>query len=60
MKDYWSKFNEVTQNLIAIAIVGVFIYLVIIGREVPVILDGFATAILLFFGYKNIKNGKVN
>jgi hypothetical protein len=55
--DNWSKLNEVVQNILALGVVGTYLYLVIVGATVPLALVGFTTAILLYFGFKAYKNG---
>jgi hypothetical protein len=57
MMDNWSKLNEIVQNLLALSVVGTYLYLVIVGATVPLALVGFATAVLLYFGFKTYKNG---
>lgn len=60
MKDSWSVFNEVVQNVIALLIVGIYAALIIIGRPTPLELQAFVAAVLAFYGYKAAKNGKGN
>jgi len=55
MKDKWTSFNEVVQNLLALAIVATYLYMVLNGKTVPIELTGFTAAILLFFGFKIYK-----
>lgn len=57
MKDSWSRFNEVSQNLIGLAIIIVYLYMVVRGIETPIELKAFATAVLFLFGFKVYKNG---
>lgn len=63
MKDKWSTANEVVQNVLALAVVGVYLYMVLRGMTVPFELTAFAGGVLLFFGfraYKATNNGGPN
>jgi hypothetical protein len=60
MKDKWSKFNEVSQNLIGLAVVAVYLAIVVMGKEPPIELVGFVAAVLFLFGFKAYKNGVSN
>lgn len=58
--DKWTWLNEVVQNLVALAVVGVWLYLVAVVKEVPVSVDLVLGAVLLFLGfqgYQRTKNG---
>lgn len=55
MKDYWSRFNEFSQNAIGLAIVATYLYMTLKGLATPVELRGFALAVLIFYGYKSYK-----
>jgi hypothetical protein len=57
MNDTWSKFNECVQNILALAIVGAYLYMVVTGKPAPIELIGFAGGVLIFFGFKVYKNG---
>ena len=62
MNDSWTWLNEVVQNIMGVAVVGTYLYLTIVGRDTPAILETFAAAILIFFGfkvYKASRNGAV-
>jgi len=60
MRDNWSKFNEIVQNLLGLAVVGMYLYMAYMGKDVPIELTGFAAAVLIFFGFQayQSKNGK--
>lgn len=52
MQDKWSKFNEAVQNLIAMGVVGTYLYLIINNATIPIEMTGIVFAILFYFGFK--------
>ena len=62
MKDTWSWANEIVQNIIGIAVVATYLYLVITGSVAPMELKVFAAAVMVFYGfrvYKASQNGTI-
>lgn len=57
--DNWSWLNELMQNIIAVAVIGVWLLLEVLasteGIEVSEWLRGAALAVLFYYGYRVIK-----
>ena len=56
MNDRWSRFNEFVQNVLALAVVASYLYMVVNKMQPPIELIGFTGAILIFFGFKAYKS----
>jgi hypothetical protein len=61
----WTDIDELVQNIIAVAVVGVTLALEATSAfnpavQVPVLLEGAAGAVLLAYGYNSIKSVRSN
>ncbi|MFA7519590.1 hypothetical protein [Shewanella sp.] len=51
----WTWIDEVAQNLIGLAIIGCYLYLVIMGRDTPTAMEALVVAVVAYYGFKSIK-----